>query len=472
MSQLPGYESAGPGVPSEGGYSALEVNHTPSDSTAPEVYNAYDGLEVVNGDVIDASNKIKVDTEAAVEEPLPQRSLQKKKLWLIVGAVVLALVVVAAVVGGVVGSRHHNSTTTASSSSDPSSTSSSSASSSTPSPTPAPNSPNAAYSSSSLAVTGWWTTPSSYSIRLFYQGKDGNLRLIGYDSTDAMWSTVTTLTGPSLRLGSPIATCNYNYTVFYSSAVTSSTNYTQIDVFFVDEAGQIQEWEVQETPGAATKNLNGTISSLGLKPGPNSRLATYWPSVIFQDELNQLQETYFTTAAKWLQNPLNVSPQNHSALVEIVYSASSARKGGGNFIYQDGDQKLQAEGRSSSTTSLKADSPAVAIPSEAPIGAFSVPRNSQADSPMNTYILWANQTDGVQITWMDDDKGWQTTSAPGSFGSPDKGTDITCLTPSAFSYTPIQSKYDMARCYYLVDGRIREVKYDGSNWSVVGNVPL
>lgn len=223
MSQLPGYESAGPGVPSEGGYSALEVNHTPSDSTAPEVYNAYDGLEVVNGDVIDASNKIKVDTEAAVEEPLPQRSLQKKKLWLIVGAVVLALVVVAAVVGGVVGSRHHNSTTTASSSSDPSSTSSSSASSSTPSPTPAPNSPNAAYSSSSLAVTGWWTTPSSYSIRLFYQGKDGNLRLIGYDSTDAMWSTVTTLTGPSLRLGSPIATCNYNYTVFYSSAVTSST---------------------------------------------------------------------------------------------------------------------------------------------------------------------------------------------------------------------------------------------------------
>lgn len=122
----------------------------------------------------------------------------------------------------------------------------------------------------------------------------------------------------------------------------------------MDKSGQIQEWEVQETPGQATRNLNGTISSLGLKLGPNSRLATYWPSVIFQDDLNQLQETYFTTAAKWLQNPLNVSPQNHSALVEIVYSASSARKGGGNFIYQDGNQKLQAEGRSSSTTALKA----------------------------------------------------------------------------------------------------------------------
>lgn len=198
----------------------MEVNHRLSGTTAPEVYNAYDGLEVVNGEMIDASNKIKVDTEAAVEEPLPQRSPQRKKLWLIVGAVALVLVIVAAVVGGVVGSRHHNSTTTASSSSDPSSTSSST-SSSTPSPTPSSTSPNAAHSSSSLSVTGWWTTTSSYSIRLFYQGKDGNLRLIGYDSTDGMWSTVTTLTGPSVKLGSPIATCNYNTTVYFSSAVNS-----------------------------------------------------------------------------------------------------------------------------------------------------------------------------------------------------------------------------------------------------------
>jgi hypothetical protein len=122
----------------------------------------------------------------------------------------------------------------------------------------------------------------------------------------------------------------------------------------VDKSGQIQEWEVQEQQGQPTKFVNGTISSLGLKPGANTRLATYWPSVIFQDDLNQLQETYFTTSSKWLQNPLNVSPQNHSALAEIVFSASSARSGGGNFIYQDDDHKLQAEGRSSSTTALKA----------------------------------------------------------------------------------------------------------------------
>lgn len=124
----------------------------------------------------------------------------------------------------------------------------------------------------------------------------------------------------------------------------------------MDKLGQIQEWEVleQKVPKVQISNQNGTISSLGLKPGANSRLATYWPSLIFQDDVNQLQETYYTTSNKWLQNPLNLSSQNHSALAEVTYSTNSARQGGGNFIYQGDDQKLLAEGRSSSTATLKA----------------------------------------------------------------------------------------------------------------------
>lgn len=217
MSKLPDYESAGPTAPSDGGYSALEVSHRVSGAGAPEVYNAYDGLEVVNGDMIGVGSEVKLDSGAAVEQQLPQRSPRRKKLWIVVAAVVTLLVIVAAVVGGVVGSRHRNSVTTASSSSNPSSDSSS-----TPSSTPSSTSPNAAYSSSSVAVTGWWTSTSSYSIRLFYQGKDGHLRLISYDSEDGMWSTVTSLTGPNLRLGSPIATCNYNSTLYFNSAVTAT----------------------------------------------------------------------------------------------------------------------------------------------------------------------------------------------------------------------------------------------------------
>lgn len=90
---------------------------------------------------------------------------------------------------------------------------------------------------------------------------------------------------------------------------------------------------------------------------------------------------------------------------------------------------------------------------------------------MNFYVLWQNGT-VLQMTKNDDNNGWQTSSPPDALGSPDEGTDITCLTATDYVVTPIQSKYDMARCYYMVDGKIREVKYDGSTWSVVGYVPL
>lgn len=91
---------------------------------------------------------------------------------------------------------------------------------------------------------------------------------------------------------------------------------------------------------------------------------------------------------------------------------------------------------------------------------------------MNTYILWQGDTGALQMTWEDDSTGWRTSSTPASLGSPDNGTDISCLTPTIWSVTSLQSDYGMARCYYLVDGHIREVHYDGSNWSVIGNVQM
>jgi hypothetical protein len=74
------------------------------------------------------------------------------------------------------------------------------------------------------------------------------------------------------------------------------------------------------------------------------------------------------------------------------------------------------------------------------------------------------------MTWEDDNTGWKTESTPDSLGSPDKGTGITCLTPTLWGEGSLQPGYSMARCYYLIDGHIREIQYDGSNWSVAGNV--
>lgn len=110
------------------------------------------------------------------------------------------------------------------------------------------------------------------------------------------------------------------------------------------------------------------------------------------------------------------------------------------------------------------------MPAEAAIGAFSIPRSSASNAAMNNYILWQNATGAIQMTWEDDNTGWRTSSTPVSLGIPDKGTGITCLTPTLWAVGSLQPGYSMARCYYLIGGRIREIQYDGSNWSVVGNV--
>jgi hypothetical protein len=121
----------------------------------------------------------------------------------------------------------------------------------------------------------------------------------------------------------------------------------------------------------------------------------------------------------------------------------------------------------------KVDSPVITMPPETAIGAFSVPRTSNlTDNAMNNYILWQNSTGALQMTWVDDNTGWRTSSTPDSLGIPDKGTGITCLTPTIWAIVTLQPEYGMARCYYLVNKQIREVRYDGSTWSVVGNVQL
>ncbi|KAL7902196.1 hypothetical protein HDV63DRAFT_361023 [Trichoderma sp. SZMC 28014] len=388
---------------------------------------------------------------------------QRKRLWLIVAAVVLVLVIVGAVVGGVVGSQNsHKTAATPTSSSAPSSSTSAPASSTTTSSIDA---------SSGIGVTGWWSSDSDFSIRLAYQGDDSYLHMMEYNSGDNGWSTMTILTELDMKQGSPIAMSCFNNPVYYNSQVTSDNNFTQIEIFYISDRGYVAEWWMreQQVPEQQTLNGNGSMSPNAWKAGVGSRFTSYWPSVIVQDETSQLQEIYYN--GSWSQNNLGLACQNHSAFAEIPVSIKGGQIGAENFIYQRDDQKLFVEGRKDSTTSVSTVTiPAITLPAEAAIGAFAIPRDSSSNPAMNNYILWQNATGAIQMTWEDDNTGWRTSSTPASLGVPDKGTGITCLTPTLFAVGSLQPGYSMARCYYLVDGRIREIQYDGSNWSVVGNV--
>ncbi|PNP59162.1 hypothetical protein THARTR1_01410 [Trichoderma harzianum] len=436
------------------------------DAGAPEVFRGYDGLEVVNGDLLSESIKIKAENEAApaIGHNTPQRNARRRLIWIAVAIVTLVVMVVTAVVGGILGSQHHhNSSTSARPSSPPSSASS----------TPSSSSPNAIHSKSSISVTGWWETTTSYNIRLAYQGNDGQLRMIGYSSEDDKWSTVATYhVDPPPKMGTPIAVCCYNSTFYFKDEVNSSNNYTQIDIFYQGKQNYINEWIIREqkAPVVTTTDTKGTIAPMAIRAGPNTRLAAYWPSVIFQNQVNQIEEAYYSTHSSWNQQLLNLSSVNHSALAEVPYWGG--RTGSANFIYQRDDRRLFAEWRVNASVGAAADAPPDIIPSQASIGAFAIPKTTVQDSLMNTYILWRNDTGAIQMTKNDDNNGWQTSSTPDALGSPDEGTDIACLTATNYVVTPVQSKFDMARCYYMVNGKVREVKYDGSTWSVVGDVPL
>ncbi|KAL7804740.1 hypothetical protein V8C44DRAFT_342808 [Trichoderma aethiopicum] len=424
-----------------------------------------DGLQVVNFglDGIGGDSK----SEAQIDET--ERKATRKKLWLMIAGVISLLVIVAAVVGGVVASRHRH--TSSSAGSQASSTPSPSSTSSKP-----PSSPNDAHARSGIGVTGWWTGSSSFNIRLFYQGQDGDLRVMGYHSGDGNWSKLATLEDTKAKRGTSIAASSFNVPVFYFTPVTSTNNYMQSEIFYLNGQDELQEWVFREqdtnSSSAQTHNGSGIMSSKGWKAGANARLASYWPSLIYQDGNNLMQEAYCANLT-WNQEKMGLESHEGSAFAEIPYSVNAAGSGGERIIYQSDDRKLLVMKRNNLTDELSADAPAFAIPAGAPMAAFTVPRDSdESNAAMNMYILWQGDTGALQMTWQDDSTGWRTSSMPASLGRPDNGTDIACLTPTIWSVTSLQSNYGMARCYYLVDGCIREVHYDGSNWSVIGNVRL
>ncbi|EHK18003.1 uncharacterized protein TRIVIDRAFT_226121 [Trichoderma virens Gv29-8] len=442
----------------------LEVSTKAQLAQGLEVFRGYDGLEVINNGA-DGNSGIK--TEGLIEET--ERKPRKKKLWFILAGVALLLVIVGAVLGGVFGSRRNHKT--------PVETPGASATPEASATPPASSGPlNAIYAGSGIGVTGWWTGSSSFTIRLIYQGQDGNLRLMRYHSGDGKWSTLATLTDTKAKLGTPITASCFNIPFFFFTPVTSSNNFTQVEIFYLNDANEIQEFYFREqdspSPSAQTFNGSGIMSSKGWKAAGDSKIATYWPSVIFQDGSGQMQEAYYANLT-WAQTAVGLKCQNNSAFAEVPYSVIAGRFGGERLIYQRDDQKLLVEERNNSTNKLSIGAPSITIPANAAMGAFTVPRDANsADGAMNTYILWQDSTGALQMTWEDDDTGWRTSSTPTSLGSPDKGTGISCLTPTLWAVASLLSDYGMARCYYLVDGQIREVQYDGSNWSVIGNVQL
>jgi hypothetical protein len=122
------------------------------------------------------------------------RNPQRSRLW-IVGIVAVILVFLGAILGAILGTKLHHATPVASTS--------------TPSPGP---SPTAIRHNSALAVTGW-RNGADFSIRLFFQGDDGYLRISAFESTTQSWSSPVLFT--TARAGTPLAASSFNSASFF-----------------------------------------------------------------------------------------------------------------------------------------------------------------------------------------------------------------------------------------------------------------
>lgn len=116
----------------------------------------------------------------------------------------------------------------------------------------------------------------------------------------------------------------------------------------------------------------------------------------------------------------------------------------------------------------------VSIPDSSAIGAFVTARPNDSNNLTNTYILYQDDSGTIQTYWQDDASGWKGPKTYDAFSGADNGTDITCVTMAAWDGAGVElsSSQDMNRCYFQVNNQVREVYYDGSNWSDEGYLPI
>jgi hypothetical protein len=110
------------------------------------------------------------------------------------------------------------------------------------------------------------------------------------------------------------------------------------------------------------------------------------------------------------------------------------------------------------------------IPTDSSVTAFSTRRPGDAQA-LNTYLLWQNASGTIQISWSDNDNGWRAPVTYQAFNGAANNTAIACLTGLTFPGFPLAEGTELSRCYFQAGAAVREVSFDGTEWSVVGNVP-
>jgi hypothetical protein len=75
------------------------------------------------------------------------------------------------------------------------------------------------------------------------------------------------------------------------------------------------------------------------------------------------------------------------------------------------------------------------------------------------------------MSWTDTDEGWKGPITPAAFAGANNDTALACLTGLTFPRFPMLQGKEISRCWFQAGFAIREVSFDGREWTVIGNVP-
>lgn len=67
---------------------------------------------------------------------------------------------------------------------------------------------------------------------------------------------------------------------------------------------------------------------------------------------------------------------------------------------------------------------------------------------------------------------WTGPSTYNAFKNADNGTSITCLTPVTWYNVSMGTGSSLGRCYFQVNGSVREVEVEDGEWNALGDVPI
>ncbi|KAI1142856.1 hypothetical protein F5Y05DRAFT_366437 [Hypoxylon sp. FL0543] len=402
----------------------------------------------------------------------------KRRRWVLwaVGGAVLLLIGAGAVLGGVLGSRAGRYSHPA----VVANTTSNGTIPDTPSSTPASSPVKSIRAGSRLAVTGY-RTKTDYSIRLFYQDKDNQLRFVDKESASANWTESKATVLDNLpyqpKINGSIAAGSY---LFDDPA-------PKIEFFYEDKDGIVrgQNFNFEFENGTIPlKGEGGSINFYPLQIAGNTKISSFFPYLVSQDADNSIRWTVMhgqnasNLSAPWWVNDTewDVKASKGGGMV-VLPIAQNVRNAGG-VVYRSAEGMLSVKIHDESDPSneevaWRKGALSKEIPSNASIGAFSVGRPYDNNNQVNTYILYQDDDGTIQVVWQDDD-AWKGPETYDALKGADLGTDIACLTPGTYDAANIEisREQDMNRCFFMSGGLVKEVWFNGSAWSITDQIAL